>query len=56
MNKPASYFTRLRRRKAAPKLHKHRDLLRDVDRSRSITRLERNEAGPTREPELANEF
>lgn len=55
MNKPASYFARLRRRKAAPKPRKRNEILRDED----IVQFSHGSAHAdtaVRKPELANEF
>lgn len=57
MNKPASYFARLRHRKVSRKAHKRGDVLPDDDVASIAARARlRPNSGVAREPELANEF
>lgn len=56
MNKPASYYARLRRRKAPPKLRKRQDATLENANIRIKQHAPRSDAGILRVPELANEF
>lgn len=57
MNKPASYFARLRHQKVSRQVHKPGDVLPDEDTARIGPRARlRPKTGVAREPELANEF
>lgn len=57
MNKPASYFSRLRHRKVSRKARKRGDALPNDDVARIGPRAHlRPKTSLAREPELANEF